>query len=308
VSRYSRNKLDIRKERVELAAIVESAVESSRSLIDQSGHELTVSMPSAPLLLDADPIRMSQVISNLLNNAAKYTAPGGRICLTAERKEGGLVVSVRDNGMGIHKEMLLRVFEMFTQVEGALEQSQGGLGIGLSLVKKLVELHDGSIEAQSDGADQGSEFVIRLPLRIETEPTLSPKDEAIAVSQSSGLRILIVDDNKDAADTLAMLLKLKGNNIRTVYNGPDALQVADVFRPQFVLLDIGLPKLNGYEVAKRIRQQQWAQDTTLIAITGWGLADDRRRSQDAGFNFHVVKPVDLVALEGLINGVQTISA
>jgi PAS domain S-box-containing protein len=304
VSRYSRNKLDIRKERVELAAIVESAVESSRSLIDESGHELTVSIPSAPLLLDADPIRLAQVLSNLLNNAAKYTTPGGRIWLTAERKETGVVVRVRDNGIGIHQDMLQRVFEMFTQVDGALGQSQGGLGIGLSLVKKLVELHDGSIEAFSSGADQGSEFVIRLPA-VETQHTMPPEDEAPAAPQSSGLRILIVDDNKDAADSLAMLMKRNGNNTRTAYNGPDALLVADIFRPECVLLDIGLPKLNGYEVAKRIRQQSWAQDTTLIAITGWGLAEDRRRSQDAGFNFHIVKPVDLVALESLMNGVQT---
>jgi two-component system CheB/CheR fusion protein len=308
VSRYSRNKLDIRKERVELAAVVESAVESSRSLIDQSGHELTVSMPSAPLLLDADPIRLAQVLSNLLNNAAKYTPPGGRIWLTAERKESGVVVCVRDNGIGIHNDMLVRVFEMFTQVDGALEQSQGGLGIGLTLVKKLVELHDGSIHAQSDGIDQGSEFVIRLPLRTETQLTVPAKGEAPAVPQSTGLRIMIVDDNRDAADSLAMLLKLKGNTTRTIYNGPDALQVADIFRPEIVLLDIGLPKLNGYEVAKRIRQQPWAQDTILVAITGWGLAEDRRRSQEAGFNFHVVKPVDLVALEDLMNGAQTVVA
>ena len=211
-----------------------------------------------------------------------------------------LVISVRDNGIGIPGDMLPRIFEMFTQVDHSLERSQGGLGIGLTLVRRLVDLHDGTIEARSDGLDQGSEFVVRLPVLqppLERPPTSDgPKAAAL-----SGSRILVVDDNKDSADSLGMLLRLKGNEIRTAYDGIEAVDVAETFHPELVLLDIGLPKLNGYEVARRIRQQPWGQDMILVALTGWGQDEDRRRSQEAGFNFHVVKPVELAALEKLLD-------
>ena len=303
MSRISRNKLDICKERVELAAVLESAVESSRPLIQQSGHELTVSLPPQSIHLDADPVRLAQVFMNLLNNAAKYTKRGGHIRLTAEREGSDAVVSVRDNGIGIPGDMLTRIFDMFTQVDRTLERSQGGLGIGLTLVRRLLDLHDGWIEARSNGPDEGSEFVVRLPLiePLQEPPLKSSGPRATALSEC---RILVVDDNKDSADSLKMLLRLKGNDIRTAYDGLEAVEVAETFRPELVLLDIGLPKLNGNEVARRIRQQPWGRDIMLVALTGWGQDEDRRRSQEAGFNFHIVKPVELSALEKLLAGAQ----
>jgi PAS domain S-box-containing protein len=300
VSRLSRNKLDIRKQRIELATVVDSAVESSRPLIQQCGHELTVSLPPQPLHLDADAIRLAQVFSNVLNNAAKYTKRGGHIWLTAEQEGSDAVVSVRDNGIGIPAEMLTRIFDMFTQVDRSLERSQGGLGIGLTLVRRLLDLHDGSIEARSDGPDAGSEFVVRLPL-IQPPQELPPRRDGPRATALSGCRILVVDDNKDSADSLKMLLRLKGNDIQTAYDGLEAVEVAETFRPELVLLDIGLPKLNGYDVARRIRQQPWGRDMVLVALTGWGQDEDRRRSQEAGFNFHIVKPVELAALEELLS-------
>ena len=304
VSRISRNKLDVRKERVDLAAVVESAVESSRPLIHQCGHELTIRMPPEALHLDADPIRLAQVFLNLLNNAAKYTNRGGQISLSAEREGSDAVVSVQDNGVGIPGEMLSRIFEMFTQVDRSLAQSQGGLGIGLTLVRRLVEMHDGSIEARSAGPNKGSEFVVRLPLLIlPTNETPPPSDGAKAKSLSKS-RILVVDDNQDSADSLAMLLRLKGNEIRTAHDGQEAVEVAELFHPAIALLDIGLSKLNGYDVARHIRQQPWGRDVVLVALTGWGQEDDRRLSQEAGFNLHIVKPVELASLETLLAGMK----
>jgi two-component system CheB/CheR fusion protein len=301
VSRISRNKLDVRKERVELATVVESAVESCRPLIQQCGHELTISVPPQAFPLDADPVRLTQVFLNLLNNSAKYTARGGQISLSAIREGSDAVVTVRDNGIGIASDMLSGIFDMFTQVDRSLEQSQGGLGIGLTLVRRLVEMHDGSIEARSEGPNQGSEFIVRLPLVIRP-PTETPSRDGTAVKRLGHGRILLVDDNIDSASSLAMLLRLKGNDIRTAHDGLEALEVAEAFHPEIVLLDIGLPKLNGYDVARRIRQQPWGQDVLLIALTGWGNDEDRRLSQEAGFNFHIVKPVELAALEELLAG------
>jgi len=275
-------------------------VESSRPLIEKSRHELTVSLPTEPVLLDADPIRLAQVFLNLLNNSAKYTKRGGHIWLAAERQGSDAVVSVRDNGVGIPADMLARVFDLFTQVGGSLERSQGGLGIGLTLVRRLVELHDGNIEARSNGPGEGSEFVVRLPVFVPPQEPL-PKSDGPRATALSGCRILVVDDNKDSAVSLEMLLRLKGNDIRTAYDGLEAVEAAAAFRPELILLDIGLPKLNGYEVARRIRQQPWGRDTILVALTGWGQDDDRRRSQEAGFNFHIVKPVELAALEKLLD-------
>jgi PAS domain S-box-containing protein len=303
VSRMSRNKLDMRKERVGLAAVVESAVESSRPLIQQCGHELSLSLPPTPLVLDADPIRLSQVFLNLLNNAAKYTKHGGHIWLKARQEGSDAVVSVRDDGIGIPGDMLPRIFEMFTQVDRFSDKSQGGLGIGLTLVRRLVDMHDGSIEARSDGPDKGSEFIVRLPLVLPTQEP-PPKRDGPKATALSGTRILVVDDNRDSADSLEVLLRLKGNDIRIAYDGLEAVEVAETFRPELVLLDIGLPKLNGYDVARQIRQQSWGRDVTLVALTGWGQDEDRRRSQDAGFNLHVEKPVDLDGLEKLLAGLR----
>jgi signal transduction histidine kinase len=308
ISRISQNKLAIRKEQVTLAAVVESAVESSRSFIQECGNELTVSVPAQPIHLDADPIRLAQVFLNLLNNAAKYTKRGGHIWLTAKREGSDAVVSVRDNGIGIPANMLAGIFDMFTQVDRSLERSHGGLGIGLSLVRRLVDMHDGTIEAHSKGTEEGSEFIVRLPLDIQPPLELPPVSEGPKATSLSGCRILVVDDNSDSADTLGMLLRLKGNEIRTAYDGLEALEVAESFHPELVLLDIGLPKLNGYEVARRIRQQQWGRDLIIVALTGWGQDEDRRRSHEAGFNFHIVKPVELAALEKLLAGLSAMTA
>ncbi len=303
VSRISRNKLDIRKERAALSTILENAVESSRPLIDECGHQLTVQIPPEPVELNADPVRLTQVFLNLLNNAAKYTKHGGHIWLTAIREGSDVIVSVRDNGVGISGEMLPQIFEMFRQVEQSIEQSQGGLGIGLTLVRRLVELHDGTIEVRSRGPDQGSEFIVRLPT-LEPQLESQSKEVGPKVAKLTGSRILVVDDNKDSAETLGMLLRLKGNEIRTAHDGVEAVAVAESFRPELVLLDIGLPKLNGYDVARHIREQPWGRSVTLIALTGWGQDEDRHRSLEAGFNFHIVKPVEFSALEKLLDGSQ----
>jgi signal transduction histidine kinase/ActR/RegA family two-component response regulator len=300
VSRISRNKLELRTQRVDLAAVLDVALETSRPVIDAGGHELSVTLPAEPIRLEADPLRLAQVFSNLLNNAAKYTEEGGRVWLTAERQGGEVIVSVKDSGIGIAAEMLPRVFEMFSQAERALVRSQGGLGIGLSLVKGLVELHGGSIEARSGGPGRGSEFVVRLPVPSvapEREPGRPCEDEPVAVPKR---RVLIVDDNEDSADSLAMLLKIMGHEVRTAYDGEQAVEAAAALRPDVALLDIGMPRLNGYDACRRIREQPGGQEVFLIAVTGWGQEEDRRRTEEAGFDHHVVKPVDTAALMRLL--------
>jgi PAS domain S-box-containing protein len=293
VSRITHNKLEPRKERVELAEVVQSAIETSRPLIDIGRQELTVALPRQPIYLDADPIRLAQVFSNLLNNAAKYSEPGGQIRLTGERQGCDVVVSVKDDGTGIAAEMLPRIFDIFSQAKRVLERSQGGLGIGLSLVRGLVELHGGSIEARSDGPGKGSEFIVRLPVLVErvVQEPVSPSNN---VEQACVMkcRLLIVDDLKDSADSLAMLLKMMGHEVHTAYNGEDAIIAAGKFKPNVVLLDIGMPKINGYDACRRIRQQPWGKEMVLVALTGWGQEHDRRRTEEAGFNYHMVKPAD----------------
>jgi PAS domain S-box-containing protein len=308
VSRISRGKMDLRREQVLLPAVVGSAVETSRPLIDYLGHELTVTLPPQPILVDADLTRLAQVFSNLLNNSAKYMERGGHIWLTAERQGSDVVVSVKDTGIGIAADQLPRLFQMFTQVERSLEKSQGGLGIGLSLVKRLVEMHGGSIEARSEGLGKGAEFTVRLPVVVGASgpQAASGKDEPVA--PKSSLRILIVDDNRDGADSLGMMLRIMGNDTRTAYDGQQGVDVAGEFRPDVMLLDIGLPKLNGYEACRRIREQPWGKGVVLIAVTGWGQEEDRRRSHEAGFDHHMVKPVDPQDLMKLLAGLQTVMA
>ena len=292
VSRISRGKIELKRERAALETVIQGAVETSRPLIDQCRHELTVTLPPQSLHLDADVTRLAQVFANLLNNASKYTPPGGAIHLTAERQGSDVVVSVKDTGIGIPGDKLRSIFELFSQVQGALERSQGGLGIGLSLVKGLVEMHGGTVEARSEGPGTGSKFVVRLPIVVGQQNAIAPRDWAEQEVWASSLRILIVDDNRDAADSLGMMLRMMGNDIRTAYDGEAAVRAADEFRPQVVLLDIGLPKLNGYEACRRIRQESWGQRMALIAVTGWGQEEDKRRAEDAGFDQHMVKPVD----------------
>jgi PAS domain S-box-containing protein len=301
LSRISTGKLELRQGRVELAEVLYAAVETSRPLIEACGHELSVSVPPVPVFIDGDLTRLAQVVSNLLNNAAKYTERGGRITLTAERQGSDAVVSVRDTGVGIPAAMLARVFDMFTQVDRSLDRTHGGLGIGLTLVKRLVELHGGSITAHSDGPGRGSEFVVRLPAVIESPRAPERSDRpGEPAAPAAALRILAVDDNRDAAASLGMLLRIMGHDVRTAHDGLEAIELADEFRPDVTLLDIGLPKLNGYEAARRIRQQPWGRGMVLIATTGWGQESDRRLSRESGFDHHLVKPLDPAALLDLL--------
>ncbi|HKI21378.1 MAG TPA: response regulator, partial [Isosphaeraceae bacterium] len=310
VSRINQNKLELRKEWVELAAVILRAVETSRPLIEAASHQLTVSVPPEPVLLDADPVRLAQAISNLLNNAAKYSERGGRIWLTAELANGGrrpareVLVRVRDTGVGIPPDMLPHIFEMFMQEERSLERSQGGLGIGLTLVQRLIQMHGGRVEARSEGAGKGSEFIVRLPVVIVPNPKGEHDGGGIRESARARVRrrILVVDDNRDSADSLAMMLKLLGDDVVTAHDGLAALERVSTFQPDVALLDLGMPKLNGYDAARLIRQQPCGQGLVLIAMTGWGQDEDIRRSREAGFDFHLVKPIELAALEKLIAG------
>jgi len=300
VSRISRGKLELRKERVPLAAVLNSAVETSRPMIEQMGHELTVTLPKQALFVDADLTRLAQVFLNLLNNAAKYSDPGGHILLNVERQGSDAVVTVKDTGVGIAADQLPHIFEMFTQVDRSLEKSQGGLGIGLTLVKRLVEMHGGRVEAKSEGPGKGSEFVVRLLVVVEASQPQAPGVEDEPAATESSLRILIVDDNRDGADSLSQMLKMMGNDTRTAYDGQQGVDTAGEYRPDVVLLDIGLPKLNGYDACRRIREQPWGKAVVLIAVTGWGQDEDRRRSHEAGFDHHLVKPVDPQALMAML--------
>jgi CheY-like chemotaxis protein/anti-sigma regulatory factor (Ser/Thr protein kinase) len=257
--------------------------------------------------VDADLTRLSQVFSNLLNNAAKFTEPGGRIELTVARQGDEVAVTVSDNGVGIPADMLPQIFELFTQEDRSLEKSRGGLGIGLSLVKRLVEMHNGTIEVSSEGHGRGSKFVVRLPpAQSPNGPQTGNDATEQAGHHPARHRILIADDNKDAATSLAMILNIMGNETQAVYDGLAAFNAAPVFKPDVILLDIGMPELNGSDAARRIREQPWGRDIVLVALTGWGQDEDKRQSLAAGFNFHMVKPIDLANLEKLLAGLDTL--
>jgi PAS domain S-box-containing protein len=301
VARITQGKIVLRKERVDLSAVVSVAVEGARPLIEKKGHVLMVKLPAGLMALEADRTRLAQVLTNLLNNAAKYTEEGGRIGLTVEVQAEQVLVKVKDSGIGIPREMQPRVFEMFTQVDHSLERAQGGLGLGLTLAQRLAEMHGGTITAHSDGPGKGSEFVLRLPLaaRVEEPAPSSAHADSQASTAAGGTRILVVDDNQDAAESLAMLLRMIGHEVHTARDGLEAVEAAMARRPDVVLLDIGLPKLNGYEAARRIRQER-GEGVTLIALTGWGQEEDRRQSRDVGFDHHLTKPVDFIALQKLL--------
>ncbi len=260
-------------------------------------------MPNEPIYVDVDDTRLAQVFANLLNNAAKYTDRGGRIRLAVERQGSDAVVTVEDNGVGIPAHMLPKVFEMFTQVDRSLEKAQGGLGIGLSLAKRLVDMHGGRIDAASGGHGMGSTFTVRLPVALSLACD-QDGEEADAAKPIAGRRILIVDDNRDAALSLALMLNLMGNETQSAADGGEAVNLTAAFKPDVILLDIGMPKLNGYDACRRIREQPWGKNIIIVACTGWGQEDDKRRSQEAGFDFHMVKPVDRAALEKLLGGLQ----
>jgi signal transduction histidine kinase/CheY-like chemotaxis protein len=304
VSRITRGKIELRPERIELAAVIESAVETARPLIAASGHELTVTLPPEPVFLDADASRLAQVFSNLLNNAAKYTEPAGHIRLTAERRESEVVVEVRDTGIGISRDMLPRIFDIFTQGDRSLERAQGGLGIGLSIVRGVVELHGGSVAAHSDGPGRGSKLTVRLPVLAPAREIRTAEGNREPLAAPARYRILVADDNEDSVESLALLLTLRGSEVRTARDGCEAVEAAAVFGPDIVLLDIGMPRLNGYEAARRIREQGRGERMVLIALTGWGQDEDRQRSTAAGFDFHLVKPVDFAALEQLLASLE----
>jgi len=300
VSRITRDTLELRKELVEVTVILNNAIESSRPLIQQMGHELAVTFPTQSLIVDADMTRLEQVFVNLLNNAAKYVDRGGHIQLTVEGQGSEVVVTVKDTGIGIAADQLPRVFELFTQLDGSLVKSQGGLGIGLTLAKRLVEMHGGTVEAKSEGQGKGSEFSVRLPIATATSKPQGTKGEKDYVAGQTSLRILIVDDNRDSADSLSLMLELMGHDIRTAYDGQEGVDAAGEFRPDMILLDIGLPKLDGYDACRRIREQAWGKGVLVVALTGWGQREDIRRSVEAGFDHHMVKPVDLQALLKLL--------
>jgi CheY-like chemotaxis protein len=303
ISRITRNKLELRKAPVELWAVVQSAVETARPQIEASGHTLTVTLPAQPVLLHADQTRLAQVFWNLLNNSAKFTEPGGRISLVAEMEGCEAVVTVQDNGIGLTAESIPRLFELFSQVDRSLERVQGGLGIGLALVKGLTEAHGGRVEARSSGLGQGCTFTVRLPATERKPPaSTSPADATLPTPKG---RILIVDDNRDGATSLARLLTVMGNDIRTAHDGLEGIEVAEAFRPDVIVLDIGMPKLNGFDACRRIREKAWAKDTLIVAATGWGQDEDRRRSIEAGFDLHLVKPIDAVELTRLLNEKNT---
>ncbi len=303
VSRITNDKLTLRKEWVSLRTVAETAIEASRPVIEKSGHTLNLALPEEPVLLAADPTRLAQVISNLLTNAAKYTPEGGCIELAAMREGGEIVVRVTDTGLGIPPEMLAQVFEMFAQVNRTLDRAQEGLGIGLALVKRLVEMHGGTISAESPGKGAGSTFTVRLPHAFadagQTEPPTTP-EAAPAQAPMRRRRVLVVDDNVDGAESLTVLLRMRGHETKSAHSGPEALDAARAFEPEVVLLDIGLPGMNGYEVAKILRREPSLSEAVLIAVTGWGSEENKQRSSEAGFDLHLTKPVEVKDIESIL--------
>ena len=358
VSRISRGKIELRKGFIDLASSLNQAVEAARPLCESKGLTLAVTLPQPPLFLNADPIRLAQVVGNLLNNACKFTDKGGRIWLTAgvvasgersdewrvtsdekdESCDGGAklsvtqgsedtgseglklvtrhsslatshaVIRVRDSGIGLAADQLPRIFEMFMQVDTSLERTRNGLGIGLTLAKNIVELHGGTIQVHSAGEGQGSEFEVRLPIVVEAPQSLPPEPTISEPKNTPSRRILVVDDNQDSAESLTILLSLAGNETQTAFDGLEAMESAATFKPELILLDIGLPKLNGYEVARKIREQPWGKKMVLVALTGWGQEEDRCRSREAGFDHHLTKPIDLDSLKKLLTSLSMAKA
>jgi len=293
VSRISRGMVTLKRSRVELAAVIDSAVETSRPLINAANHKFMVTVPGNVVWLDADLTRVAQVISNLLNNAAKYTPQGGEIALIAETVGKEVVIRVVDNGIGIPAAMLPKIFELFTQVDRSAARSQGGLGVGLALARQLAEMHDGSIEVESAGSEGGSVFTLRLPMLESAGLGEQVMDAVQAADESRPLRILVVDDNADAAETLAMLLQEFGHEVSVVLEAPVAVAAALEFQPDVAFLDLGMPQLNGFDLARELRRQPALKDLYLTALSGWGTDEDRLKSQNAGFDHHLTKPVML---------------
>ncbi|MFL6237425.1 MAG: ATP-binding protein [Thermoanaerobaculia bacterium] len=302
VSRIRTGKVELRKSRVDLNSVVGHAVEVARPLAEDRGHTLDVSLPPEPVWLEADPVRLEQVFTNLLSNAVKFTEDGGSISLGAERQGQEVVVRVKDTGVGIPPDLLPRIFDLFTQGDRSIDRSRDGLGIGLTLSRRLVELHGGMIEAHSDGVGRGSELVVRLPafLYHTAPPDEEPVPEQAAERSSRPLRVLVVDDSEDTTELLGTLLEMAGHSIQVAHTGPSALEAAAAFRPDAIILDIGLPGLDGYQVAQRLREDPALKSVTLIAATGYGQEEDLRRSREVGFDQHLVKPIDPGELQRLL--------
>ena len=305
VSRITRGALELKKSVTELTLIVGTAIETARPLLDAKHHTLTLDLPRKAVQLDADSVRLAQVFSNLLINAAKYTDAHGHIHLGATQTGNEVVVTVRDNGIGIPDDMKPRLFTMFAQASTARERAEGGLGIGLSLVRGLVTLHGGTVEGHSDGPGHGSEFIVRLPIDLHRQQPL-PEIECGSDLPVTGadLKILVVDDNRDAADTCSSLLGACGHHVQTAYTGRRALELAETFQPHALFLDIGLPDMDGYQIAQRIRSRAWGRKTQLVAVTGWGQDEDRRRAFDAGFDHYLTKPVAAEDVEWLLQSIR----
>jgi len=301
VSRISRNKIALRKSRLSLTEVVNTALETTRPALAASGQAFAVAMPPMPIYVEADATRLSQVISNLLHNAAKYTDPSGRIWLTIAQEGNDALISVRDTGIGISADMLPRIFDMFMQADRSIDRSHGGLGVGLTVARRLVEMHGGSISASSDGLGKGSTFTLRIPLAAvqPASPELPAHGPEAPVGMSS-LRILVADDNRDAAESLAAFLRMVGHDVRIAYDGVEALGLVSEYRPDAVVLDIGMPKMNGYDVAKKLRAEPARQQMTIIALSGWGQEEDKRRSREAGIDHHLVKPLEPTSLLRLL--------
>ena len=294
VGRITHDKLTLRRERILLTSVIDSAIETSKPLIDERCQQLTVNLPAERIVLDADYRRLSQVFSNLLNNAAKYTPNGGQILLTAKRQDNDVVVSIKDNGIGIRADLLPHIFDIFVQAKSSQESERGGLGLGLTLVRSLVELHGGHVEARSEGLGHGSEFFVRIPI-AEIASVVENQDSQLpptAPSAERSCRVLIVEDLVPQAKSLAILLGARGHDVRIAHDGPHALQILQEFPAEVALVDIGLPGMDGYSLARRIRQQPRFRTTVLVAQTGWAHEDDRLRSQEAGFDYHLAKPID----------------
>lgn len=300
VSRISRGKIELRRDRVDLGTTVHEVVETIRPQADALRQDLIVSVPDEPILIDVDPTRLSQVIGNLLHNACKFTPERGQISLSVKREDGHALICVSDTGIGIHVDQIPRIFDLFVQGDTSLERAQSGLGIGLTLVKQLVEMHGGTIEAHSEGNGKGAQFSVRFPVPKQGIERVNGKPRMTATASRNFGRVLVVDDNRDAAKLLSRLLGLHGNVTLTAFDGLEALDAGPTFQPDVVLLDIGLPKLNGYDTARKIRESAWGSGVTLIALTGWGNPEDRRRSMEAGFDGHLVKPVEFDQLTSLL--------
>jgi len=310
VSRITRGMITLQRERLPLDAIVTRAIETARPLIDARRHELTLEMSDELLTVEGDPTRLVQIVGNILHNAAKFMDPGGRIVVRVEREDAYAVISVRDFGMGIEPELVTKIFELFSQVHKQSETPHGGLGIGLALVRRLVEMHGGVVTADSRGRGSGTEVVVRLPL-VDVQSTVVsfPAPESTRPPQVSPRRILVADDNVDAAEALALQLRLAGHDVRAAYDGLEALEIAESFVPQVVLLDLGMPRMDGYETARQIRRRWWGKSARLVALTGWGGQQDRKRTADAGFDAHLVKPVtELDLFKAIASRIQATGA